>query len=173
MECGCVIRFCLQTLAGVGVAEVAWVVSQAMQATFLLFRPPPSPCTKPQRTLRQGSLLGPPQSNHSMTDVSAPRPLPEHPRAPGCCARVAVGGQGPWEEDNDSVSRPGWAAAAPLAPGKLGDAKAALKQSTRVEAGAASAGMAGGGAAILGAGRIVTATAHLLHQGNEGGRRTP
>lgn len=51
MEHGCGIRFCLQTLAGVGGAEVVWVVSQAMQATFLLFHPSPVPMHKaPEHT---------------------------------------------------------------------------------------------------------------------------
>lgn len=49
MERGCGIRFCLQVLAGVGRTEVAWVVSQAMQATFFLLLPSPCPCTKPHR----------------------------------------------------------------------------------------------------------------------------
>lgn len=53
MEHGCGIGFCLWMLAGAGRAEVAWVVSQAMQATYFLLLPSPCPHTKPQGTLEE------------------------------------------------------------------------------------------------------------------------
>lgn len=63
----------------------------------------------------------PTKPQHDACCIMSPPRTPQGP--PGPCAPVAVGGQGPREEDNYCVSRSGWAAAAPLAPGKLGDAK--------------------------------------------------
>lgn len=134
--------------AGVGRAEVAWVVSQATPATFFLLLPSPCPCASPQWK-QASSLMG---TTPTKPQHDAPCPFPEHPRAPRPLCPGGRGRPGPPGGGQSPCVQARVGGCGTAGSRQAGRCQAALKQSTRVEAGAEPAGMAGG-AAILGAGR--------------------